>query len=70
MAQKSSHGSVLAEIDVNYIFLRPRCGDGGMGAILEKCRHCFLYRNTPKIENLYPKEETKVVGEEPVCALP
>ncbi len=41
-AQKSSHGSVTAEIDVNLIFLLPRRGDGKMCAISEKCRHCTL----------------------------
>ncbi len=49
--QKSSHGSVPAEIDVNFIFRRPRWGDGGTGAILGKCRRCFLYRNALRIEN-------------------
>ncbi len=55
--QKSSHGLVPLEIDVNFIFRRPRFGDGGMGAILEKCRRCFLYRNAPEIDNLCPKVE-------------
>ncbi len=67
-AQKSSHDSVPAGIDFNFIFRRPRCGDGGMGAVSEKCRHCFLNWNTLEIENLYRKEE--VVGGEPVLAPP
>ncbi len=51
-AKKSSHGSILVEIDVNLIFQRPRCGDGRMGAVSENCRRCILYRNTPEIKNL------------------
>ncbi len=41
-----------------------------MGAVSEKCRRCFLYQNTLEIENLYPKEEARVLGGEPVCAPP
>ncbi len=67
---KSSHGSVSAEIDVNFIFRHPRYGDGGIGAVSEKCRCCFLYRNAVEIENLYPKEEAGVVGGDPVCVPP
>ncbi len=48
----SSHGSVPAQINVNFIFRRPRNGDGGIGATQEKCSCCFLYRNAPYIENL------------------
>ncbi len=59
-AQKSSRGSVLAEIDVNFIFWHPRRGDGGIDVVSEKCRHCFLYRNVLEIENLYRKEEDGV----------
>ncbi len=58
MVQKSWHGSVPADIDVHFIFRRPRRGDGGMGVVLEKCRLCF-HQNTPEIENLYPKEEVE-----------
>ncbi len=70
MVQKSSHGSIPAEIDVNFIFRYTRRGDGGMGAISEKCRRCFLSLNAPEIENLYPKEESGVMGGEPVHAPP
>ncbi len=70
MAQKSSHGTGLAEIDVNFIFRRTRRGDGGMGAVWGKCRRCFSYRNALEIENLYPKEEVGIVGGEPVRAPP
>ncbi len=46
------------------LFFDPCCGNGKVGVILEKCRHCFLYRNAPKIENLYPKvEATKLWAE-------
>ncbi len=68
-AQKSSHGCVLAEIDVN-IFRHPRRGDGGMGAVSKNCRCCFLYRNTREIENLDQKEEVEVVGGESIRAPP
>ncbi len=44
MVQKSSHGSVPAEIDVNIIFRRLRCADGRMGAASEKCRHAFYIK--------------------------
>ncbi len=50
MAQKSSRGTVPAEIDINFIFRCPRYGDGGMSAISKKCRHCFLYRNALEIK--------------------
>ncbi len=69
-AQKSSHGSVPVEVDTNFIFQCPRRDDGGMGVVSEKCRCCFLHRNTPEIKNMYPKEEAEVVGGEPVCAPP
>ncbi len=71
MAQKSSHGSVPAEIDVNFILCRPRKGgDGMVGAVLEKCRCCFLYQNALEIENLYLKDEAGVVDGEPIRAPP
>ncbi len=67
---KSSHGLVPAEVDVNFILWCPRLDDGGIGAILGKCRHCFLFQNILETENLYPKEEARVVCGEPVCAPP
>ncbi len=69
-AQKRSYGSVPAESGVNFTFQHPRHGDGGMSAISEKCRCCFLYRNTLEIENLYPQDEAGVVGGEPVRVPP
>ncbi len=68
MEQKSSHGTVPAEIDVNFIFQRPRRGDGGMGAMSEKCRLYFAYRKALEIEKFYLQDEAGVVGGEPVCA--
>ncbi len=68
--QKNSHGSVPPEIDINSILRRTRRGGGGMGAVLEKCRRCFLYRNAMEIGNLYLKEKARVVGGEPVRAPP
>ncbi len=40
------------------------------GCHIRKCRCCFIYRNIPEIENLYPKEEAGVMSGEPVCAPP
>ncbi len=64
MAQKSSHGSVPAEIDFNFTFLHSRHGDGGMDIgkidtafyieMFQKLRIC-IRKKRPElwVENLF-----------------